>query len=348
VPTRIDDEDLVERIREILRLPHEIDRLADGPERRDRDQLRLHPPARRPFRIVEGALEGDPLGRRELVENLRLILCIEILEDVDGVIELELADTLDESLRLEFLEDLLRRQYQGLDVHDPQAARRERLGAIANAVVEALERGDYSPGPLVAGLARASRGRHLLAWSSNPGDERTWEKTGVAGSLSPRSLAVSLLNRGGNKLDPFLEAEAALDLHPVADSTHVTVRLKVANRTPEGLSQYIAGPFPGSGVGEGEYLGIVAINLPGAATDIVLDGAGPLVAGGADGPTQVLAAPLRLARQQDTTVTVQFRLPPAQTSIEVVPSARVPAIRWQSGRNRWKDHAPQVVGWRWE
>ena len=247
-------------------------------------------------------------------------------------------------------DDLLREQYQGLDVHDVQAARRERLGAIAAAVIGALQNGDYSPGPLVSGLARSSAGRHLLAWSSNPGDQETWERTGVDGSLGPTSLAVSILNRGGNKLDPFLDVEAAMDMRPAFDSTEVTVRLKVANHAPDGLSPYIAGPFPDSGVGEGEYLGIVAVNLPGPATDIALTvpAAGARLTSGADGPTQVVAAPLVVARGQEVTVTVQFRLPASQTSIEVAPSARVPATRWEAGGTRWNDDAPKVVTWRWD
>ncbi len=243
---------------------------------------------------------------------------------------------------------LLRDQYQGVGFGDTQANRREELGEMAAAVVGALEKGDYSPGRLAAGLARTGRGRHLLAWSSNPGDQVTWEKTGVAGSLGPTSLAVSILNRGGNKLDPFLDVEAALELHRASDGTDVTVRLKVANHTPGGQSPYIAGPHPDSGVGEGDYLGIVAVNLPGMANGIALDGAGKVLSSGADGPTRVVAASLLLARGQATTVTVQFRLPPSETSIEVVPSARVPPIPWEAGRHRWHDDAPKVVSWRWD
>lgn len=243
---------------------------------------------------------------------------------------------------------LLRDQYRGLDFGDAQAPRREELGAMAAAVVAALEEGDYSPGRLAAAVGGASSGRHLLAWSSDPGDQRTWERTGVAGSLGPTSLAVSLLNRGGNKLDPFLDVEAGLELRQAPDGTDVTVRLKVANDTPVGEPPYVAGPHPQSGVGEGDYLGIVALNLPEAATGISLGGAPAPITSGADGPSQVVAAPLLLTRGQETTVTVQFRLPPSETSIEVVPSARVPPVLWEAGRQRWRDDAPKVVSWRWE
>jgi hypothetical protein len=243
---------------------------------------------------------------------------------------------------------LLHDQYDGLDLQDAQAPRRERLGAIAAAVVGAVEEGNYSPARLAAGLARASRGRHLLAWSSNPGDQRTWEKTGVDGSLRPASLAVGLLNRGGNKLDPFLDVEASLELDPASDGTEVTLGVKAANRVPPGRSPYVAGPHPGTGLDEGDYLGILTVNLPEAATDIALGGAPVPITSGADGPTRVVAAPLLLPRGQETTLTVQFRLPASAGSFEVVPSARVPPMRWRAGNNRWDDDAPKVVSWRWE
>ena len=243
---------------------------------------------------------------------------------------------------------LLRDQYQGLDANDPQAERREELGSMAAAVVGALEKGNYSPWGLATALARASRGRHVLAWSTNPEDQRTWERSGIAGSLGRGSLAVSILNRGGNKLDPFLDVETELDLRPVPNGTEVTVRVKMANQAPTRLSPYIAGPHPQSGIGEGDYLGIIAVNVPGAATDIALDGAETLSASGADGPTQVVAAPLLLSRGQETSVTVQFRLPLSEQSMHVVPSARVPAVRWESGPHRWHDDRPKVVSWRWE
>ena len=240
---------------------------------------------------------------------------------------------------------LLRDQYQGLDVHDSQSERRDELGAIVAAVVGVLEKGDYSPWQLAASLAEASRGRHVLAWSAHPREQRMWETAGIAGSLESRSLAVSILNRGGNKLDPFLDVETALELHSTSDETEVTVRVKVANDAPPGLSPYIAGPHPRSGVAEGDYLGVVAVNVPGAATYVAIDGAGAPISFGPDGPTQVVAAPLLVGRGQETTVTVQFRLPASERSIETVPSARVPAMVWEAGGHRWRDNGPKVVSW---
>lgn len=243
---------------------------------------------------------------------------------------------------------ILRDQYYGLDVHDPQAERRDELGAMATAVVAALENGDYSPWRLATGLARASQGRHILAWSADPGDQRTWETVGVAGSLEERSLAVNLLNRGGNKLDPFLDVAATLELQRSSNDTDVTVRVKVANNAPGGLSPYIAGPHPQTELAEGDYLGILAVNVPGRAVNVTIEGTGAPISSGGDGPTQVVAVSLLLSRGQETTVTVQFRLQASQGRVSVVPSARMPAMRWEAGEHRWHDDAPKVVSWRWE
>ena len=70
----IDHEDLVEGLRQIRRLAHEVDGLPDRPERRHGDELGLHPPPGAFLRVVEGALERDALDGGQLVENLRLFL----------------------------------------------------------------------------------------------------------------------------------------------------------------------------------------------------------------------------------------------------------------------------------
>ena len=104
---RIDDEDLVEAVGQIGRLAHVVDGLADGPERRHRDELGLHPPAGGVFRIVQAALERGALGRRQLLEDVGLLVLRQVLQDVDGVVGIELADALGDGLGRQLLEDLL-------------------------------------------------------------------------------------------------------------------------------------------------------------------------------------------------------------------------------------------------
>ncbi len=56
------------------------------------------------------------------------------------------------------------------------------------------------------------------------------------------------------------------------------------NTTPDGQSQFIAGPFPGEPVSYGGYRGLISANLPARASHITMSGAGPLAVKGAGGP----------------------------------------------------------------
>ena len=250
----------------------------------------------------------------------------------------------------EVVELLMHGQYLHLpDAGAPDQAeqidRRERLGELAGAALGALEAGDYDVGTLAAELARASRGRHLLAWSTDRDHQEAWEAAGISGSLSPGSLLVSVLNRGGNKLDRFLEVSSNIDLRPVSAGVDVTVEVKLENRTPDGEPGYVAGPAQGSGLAAGDYLGILSANVPASAADVRIDGEPVLVAGGRDGPTQVIAAPVLVPAESERTVVVRFRLPPGSGSIDVEPSARIPPIEWSNGDDGWWGDVVRTVAW---
>lgn len=155
---------------------------------------------------------------------------------------------------------------------------------------------------------------------------------GVDGSLGPESLLVAVLNRGGNKLDQFLHLSSDPALAGSGSDTVLTVRVRVVNRTPLGEPPYIAGPAPGTEAGEGTYTGILSVNLPGAAVDGHIEGVPDLAVAGVDGPTRVVGTPFQLGRGEERTFVIHFRLPGQRGAIRVEPSARVPPIRWTSGR----------------
>ncbi|MBW3555302.1 MAG: DUF4012 domain-containing protein [Actinobacteria bacterium] len=226
-----------------------------------------------------------------------------------------------------------------------QARRRERLGELAGAALLALESGDYDPGVLATELADAVRGRHLLAWSSDAGRQQAWEEAGISGSLGSESLLVSVLNRGGNKLDPFLKVASSLSFRPVSDGTDVALEVRLSNHTPEGEPPYVAGPAPGSGLAAGDYLGIVSANVPGGAANLRIDGDPALVARGPDGPTQVIAAPVLLPRGSSQTMVIRFRLAAGVESMRVEPSARIPPVAWSMPGEEWEGDTARVVTW---
>lgn len=231
---------------------------------------------------------------------------------------------------------------RGFDV--VQAARREQLGRIAASVVDHVSNASFDLAAAATALADAAKGRHLLAWSARPDDGEVWRRSGVVGELTDRSLAVAVLNRGGNKLDRFLDVEAQLILQPSGDDEQAVLTLTLTNKAPENANVYVAGPYPGSGVGAGDYTGFVSVNIPGFASGASVDGFDTFLAAGPDGPTQVVAVPVTLARGASTRVVVRFVLPPSGT-LRVEPPARVPTVRWRAPGQSWADGAGRTVRW---
>ena len=91
--------------------------------------------------------------------------------------------------------------------------------------------------------------------------------------------------------------------------------------------------------------GVVAANLPAAASRISMTGAGPLAVKGGEGPTWVVGAPLTLTQGQTATVVIHFRMPGQHGSMTVVPSARVPAEQWTANGHTFQDTAPTTISW---
>ena len=119
----------------------------------------------------------------------------------------------------------------------------------------------------------------------------------------------AVINRGANKLDPYISVQSDLALTTQGTRTLGTLTVHVHNTTPPGQSQFIAGPYPGLGTVYGEYLGLLAVNLPGYASEPHIDGNPPLDALGAEGPTWVIATPVDVKAGQAQQVVVRFTLP---------------------------------------
>jgi uncharacterized protein DUF4012 len=277
---------------------------------------------------VAGVLVLDPL-------TLRALLAAQGPVDAAG-------RTLDADNVLQYL---FLEQYREASLADPtQQARRDRLGEIARAAVDAFEDRDWEPADLADELASAGQGRHVLAWSRDPVEQRGWEAAGVAGALRPDSLLVSLMNIGGNKLDQFVTIDGVVTARDRGGGREVTVRLEIGNEAPLGEPGYVIGPFPGTGLAAGEYRGILAVDVPGAARDARIAGA-DLVAAGPDGPDRVVATVVRIAAGERSARTVRFRLPGGAGGMRVEPSAREPGIRWRSGSVAWLDDHAKRLEW---
>lgn len=279
---------------------------------------------------VEGVLALDVLALQALLAAVGPI-------DVEG-----------EQLRADnVVDDLLHDQYLGLDAGDPasQAERRGRLGEVARATLQRLEATGVEAARLAEELAGAAQGRHILAWSSRAPVQEAWEALAVDGALGPHDLLVSVLNRGGNKLDPYLHVEAELGVEEEPGRTAVNVELRLENQAAGDQPPYILGPTPPLEVPAGTYVGLVTVTLPGAAATGRFDGVDALAVAGADGPTRVVATPVEIPLGEERILTLRFELPAAAERIDVLPSARVPPVSWRWGDQAWEDETARVVMW---
>ncbi len=275
---------------------------------------------------------------------------------VDGVILLDVAgmQSLVDALgptaldgtgldRASLARTLLHDQYIGVTNEAPATgdARRDRMAALGGLVAtRALDGGEDWTG-MLDGLATATRGRHLLAWSGDVTMQRTWTALGAGGVLQPDSLLVSVQNRGANKLDWFLDVKGAVTVTPIdAGTLEVAVRVDLANQVPSGESRYIAGPFAEGPYGR--YAGYLTVNVPGSATEVAIDGGPALLVDHADGATRVIGQVVTLERGATTSVTVRWHQS-TTIGLTVEPSGRYPGITWTASGRTWTDDAPHQV-----
>jgi Protein of unknown function (DUF4012) len=241
------------------------------------------------------------------------------------------------------LKYLMLDQYEGTDGVS-QSGRREHLSEVAQAVVDRIEDGSWDVTTLVAQLAEAVEGRHLMLWSSDATQQAGWEAVRAGGIVDGDSLLIGLHNRGGNKLDQFVDIDAAVSTRPVSNGTAVELRVHLTNTAPTGLPQYVAGPFIYAvGGAEGKYQGLLVCNLPAWAHDAEISGIGERVASGPDGDSQVVAAYTELERGQSVDATIRFVLPFGADTLRIEPSARAPSVTWTAGNQRWNDHESREI-----
>ncbi len=237
---------------------------------------------------------------------------------------------------------LLHEQYATGD----QQARKDALGDVARATFDKLEQGGWRAADLAGELSTAVQGRHLLVWSSDPVEQRGWEAASLDGRVQPTSLAVSLLNRGGNKLDAFVDQAVRVTTRPVGANTRVTVQVDLANHAPGVLPPYVAGgPQAGAGLAPGEYGGILVANVPAAAGDVTIDGGEYLALAGPDGDTQARGVFLTIPPGGTSRVTVAFVMAGRHGSLVLEPTARIPGTVWSFGDRTFKAEVRRTVRW---
>lgn len=238
-----------------------------------------------------------------------------------------------------------------------QDGRRELLAALAAVVAQRVANDTTDPFALLDAFRRAANGRHLLLWSSDATQQAGWRALGVDGEVGERDLQVALSNHGANKLDYFTTIVASIVGAPAAapdGPVDVTLSLRVTNAVPAGQPSYVLGEVDNGGAGR--YYGFLTLTLPGAVGELrvdELDGGAALgptpgpdeqqaifgerdvdrvVVNGRDGANRVVSVAVGIDPGQTLVRTFRFTLPAdIARSVRVLPSARWPQVRWDSG-----------------
>jgi hypothetical protein len=266
---------------------------------------------------VDGVLAVDPIALGAFLRLTGPIVADGRTFDADSVVSYLLHDQYDEFLAAGFTDER-------------QLARGDRLRAVARAALDALARTADLDVEGTADLTASAGGRHLLAWSSEPAHQRAFEDAGIDGDVPPDGLLVSVVNRGGNKLDWFLDvtARVTVDSDTATATDHVAVTLDLHNRVdPLMESRYVAGPSDPS-LAAGQYLGVVTLTIPAAAENATAAG-GEVVVAGNDGDATLLGARVVVDPGARTTTTFRFDLPRDHPALEPQPSGRARPIEWQ-------------------
>lgn len=242
---------------------------------------------------------------------------------------------------------LLNRQYDVFadaetydDFLGAQDERRDLLGGLVDATFAALGSAAADPAELLEGLRNAVRGRHILAWSSDPEVQAGWEAAEMSGTLDVDSIMVSVLNRGINKLDPFLDVSVDLRFEPLdAETRRGILDVAVTSDVPDGEVRYVAGPVEGieNVSAYGDYAGILSVILPGVARNARIEGVTSLEVAAVDGPVLSAATKFGLPRDGRQRFRVSFELPAELASVRIEPDARPEPVTWTAGERRWDD-----------
>ena len=275
---------------------------------------------------VQGVMAIDVIGLKRLLE---LVGPVQI-EGAEGPIVISAENVKSELLLQQYLRG-------DLDSGDGQQERRSQLGLVAAAVFESFNSQPVPASELMRALQSAGSGRHLLMWSNQPTQQEGWEALGLSGKVADHDLMVSILNRGGNKLDQFLTTSSTLSAERDKEIRRVTVDVRLTNAAPRGLPRYVAGPYPETALAAGDYLGLLAVTAPLGSGNPQVTGA-ELVGTAQDGLSKVFVSRVLIPPGETLTVSVGFDLPVGWDTINVLPSARIPPMAWTAGSETWNDN----------
>jgi hypothetical protein len=152
---------------------------------------------------------------------------------------------------------------------------------------------------------------------------------------------LTVQNHGGNKLDWFLRPSMDARVVERPDGTRrITLTIGIHNPTPAKESRYVAGD--GTIVPVGDYRALVAVYLPGWATNVRIPGRSVALVG-EDGASRVIGTRVDVARGGTVTVRVEFTAPAGIDRFVLIPSGRAQPVPARIGSERVDDAVPRSV-----
>lgn len=266
-----------------------------------------------------GSISGRSTGGAVLVDPL----VFGAILSVTGPVQIEGNQLTAESA----IPYLLTTQYEEFETTAVRDERRDRLGLLAGAVVEALAARDWDPLELLRALRPLVRGGHLLLFDERDEVQAGWRAVGAAGAVDGDETGVFLLNLGASKLDPFIDVSVDVTTTEVDGSTEYSYSIEISNRADDSLPPYVLGPWDAIGLSApGVHLARLAVVVPAGAVATSFDGTPTLEVNGADGPIWMVVT--RVEVSPGSTEAVVFRWTGNPSGLELIPSARVPATTW--------------------
>jgi hypothetical protein len=204
---------------------------------------------------------------------------------------------------------------------DQTNARRDVQSNVAKAAFAALQGGNFSVPALAHELETDAKGRHLLAWSADAGEEAMWTKLGADGSLGPNDLMVSVQNVSASKLDFFIKPIVTMQVQQFSEHQRVDMYVTITNPRRPVTSAYIEGGTKCCVV-PGDQRVYLLWYLPASTYNMVsYDPEFSTV--GTDGGMRVVGMIYVVPYGQLSQVHISFFLPPKLTFVTLLPSSRV-------------------------
>jgi hypothetical protein len=235
---------------------------------------------------------------------------------------------------------LINENYLDFSSSDP-SGRRDAQGRVAKAIFDAINTRHVSLIKLAAKLQDLAKSRHLEAWSSNPDEQKLWEDVGADGTRRPNDIVVAAEELGTSKLDYYVTEHVAMKVQTEGDHRRVSLAISLTNPPRQKTSPYIEGGTP-LYAKPGEYGFYLLVYMPRSATDVIHDDPS-WTSESSDGPLQATTFTARAPVGTTRTINVSFLLPNDETTINIVPSARLRPATWTIGRTSFNDLFPSSI-----